>query len=167
MVFPTLFARQVFEMQSVGRFETGKHKTAMLSKYIKNNRGDVEHTLYSWDGRGALNEIRDFKGITREQFSFTPVPASEGNALWPVILADYNNFDMGLFGLGISWPETITGTKVLANGLPSDLSTGGIVGIAVGAVALVVTAGFAVHNWRHRLKNKKHNVVLSKIDSRA
>ncbi|KAG0036936.1 hypothetical protein BGZ82_003419 [Podila clonocystis] len=111
--------------------------------------------LYSWDGSGALNEIQDFSVINRHQFSFTPVPASEGNASWSVILADYGDYDMD------------KPAKVSAKGLPSDLSTGASVGIAVGAVALVVIAGFAVRNWRHRLKNKKRDVELSKISSRT
>ncbi|KAG0015464.1 hypothetical protein BGZ81_011652, partial [Podila clonocystis] len=95
------------------------------------------HTLYSWDGCGDLHTIREFQGITSEH-SFTPVSASEGNASWSVALADYD-VDLGLFGLGISW-QSDKPAKVLAKGLPPDLSTGGIVGIAVGAVALVVIA---------------------------
>ncbi|KAG0036505.1 hypothetical protein BGZ82_004132 [Podila clonocystis] len=59
------------------------------------------------------------------------------------------------------------GSQSVGQGSPSDLSTGGIVGIAVGAVALVVIAGFAVRNWRRRLKNKKRDVELSKIGSRT
>ncbi|KAG0012145.1 hypothetical protein BGZ81_001744 [Podila clonocystis] len=128
-----------------------------------------QHTLYSWDGRGDLHTIREFQGILI-QHSFTPVPASEGNASWSVVLAG-SDVDLGLFGLGISGPETgywqsDKSAKVSAKGLPSDLSTGGIVGISVGAVALVVIAGFAVRTWRRRLKNKKRDVELSKIGSR-
>ncbi|KAG0078493.1 hypothetical protein BGZ93_003445, partial [Podila epicladia] len=129
-----------------------------------------KHTLYSWDGRGALNKIRDFKHIGGMDFSYTPVPAREGNESWSVVLADYDNFDMGLFGLGglpkTAYWQSNKPAKVSATGLPADLSTGGIVGIAIGTVTLVVITGIAVRNWRHRLKNKKCDIELSKIGSR-
>ncbi|KAG0086201.1 hypothetical protein BGZ92_008320 [Podila epicladia] len=149
------------------------HKTGINLFVEQPTAFDVQfnkHTLYSWDGRGALNKIRDFKHIGGMDFSYTPVPAREGNESWSVVLADYDNFDMGLFGLGglpkTAYWQSNKPAKVSATGLPADLSTGGIVGIAIGTVTLVVITGIAVRNWRHRLKNKKCDIELSKIGSR-
>ncbi|KAG0060529.1 hypothetical protein BGZ92_006694, partial [Podila epicladia] len=126
----------------------------------------TESTLYSWDGRGALNKIQDFEG---RAYSYTPVPAREGSESWSVVLADYGKSDIGLFGLGgfpkAAYWQSSKPAKVSAMGPPADLSTRDIVGIAVGTVAFVVIASFAVRHWRHRLKNKKRDIELSKIGS--
>ncbi|KAF9898879.1 hypothetical protein EC991_010153 [Linnemannia zychae] len=149
---------------------TKQFNNATLTNYIKNYYGHVEHMMYSWDGRSGLKEVRNFNNVGGEQFSFTPVPASEGDAQWSVVIAEHGNFELGLFGLGIGgsdagyW-QSNKPAKVSAKGLPSDLSGGGIAGVTVGAIALVAIAGFAVLKWRRRSKNKKCDVELSKIGS--
>ncbi|KAF9107208.1 hypothetical protein BGX27_008841 [Mortierella sp. AM989] len=94
------------------------------------DRHRQERTLYSWDGHGALNKMQNFKSISHEQYSFTPVPASEGNASWFVILAEHKQNEVGLFGLEMSLPEkgfwqSVKPAEVSAKGLSSALSTGG------------------------------------------